>query len=228
MSNSIAFQGNLTNDPEIKQHDGKQFTSFSIAENFGKEKDQVHYFRCSASGKQGELIASSCKKGHKLTVLSGQLKASLYTNPQGQSSVQLNVYVNSFAFCEAFNAQEQQSAPPAQQRPQQGYAQPPQQNGYQPQPGYGAPQQQAPQGYNAPPVQQAPQQQYQQTPQQGFHPQGAPQVQNQVPPQQYQQTAQQQAPWAQQPSQGQQPQQTQQHTYANPELPFNAPGTIPF
>lgn len=211
MSNSIAFQGNLTNDPEVKQHDGKQFTSFSIAENFGKEKDQVHYFRCSASGKQGELIASSCKKGHKLTVLSGQLKASLYTNPQGQSSVQLNVYVNSFAFCEPFNAQEQQSAPNSQQRPpaQQQYAQPPQQNGYQQQqPGYGAPQQQ--QGYNAQLAQRPPQQQPQQ---QGFYPQGAPPQQQPAPAPQYAQqpqvqAPQQQAPWAQ-PQQPVQQQQTQ-------------------
>lgn len=213
MSNSIAFQGNLTNDPEVKQHDGKSFTSFSIAENFGKEKDQVHYFRCSAGGKQGELIASSCKKGHKLTVLSGQLKASLYTNPQGQSSVQLNVYVNSFAFCEPFNAQEhQQAAPPAQNRPPQpGYAQPPQQQYAQP-----------PQGYTAPPA--APVPQYTTDPQgnqyqlvngawQMIRPAAAPDPQ-------------QPAPWGQ----PQQPApQGQQHTYANPELPFNAPpGNRPF
>ncbi len=194
MANSIAFQGNLTGDPEVKQHEGKNFTTFSIAENYGKEKDQVNYFRCSASGKQGELIASSCKKGHKLSVLSGQLKASLFTNQQGKSSVQLNVYVNSFAFCEPMNNNGQQSAPPAQP-PQQGYSQPPQQNGYQQPPQQYAPPvqqgyQQPSQGYAAPPQQQP---QYAQQPQQ----QPAPQYQQ--PQQQYQQPAPQQsqnAPWS--------------------------------
>jgi len=228
--NTITVIGRLTNDAESKQGQNSIIAHFDIADNHGKDKDgkdEVTFFRCSAFGKTAERIVNSYKKGLLVSV-SGQLKVRPYVDNNGQNKTSNDLTVNSAGFTMVsapHDQTQQQSAPPAQQQrpPQQGYAQPPQQQGYAqpqqgyaPQQGYGAPLQGQPQqGYNAPPAQQ-PQQQ-------GFYPQGAPQQQ---PAPQYAPAPQQPAPWAQ----PQQPApQGQQHTYANPELPFNAPpGNRPF
>lgn len=206
--NTITIHGRLTGDPESKQtqNGGQAYTKFSLADNHGKDGqgvEKVTFFNCSAYGKAGELILNSCKKGHQLTVI-GRMESSEYTNQQGVLKTSLNVTLDRFGFCEPFNAQagQQQSAPPAQNKPpQQGYAQPPQ--GYAPQQGYGAPPQQgyAPQpGYNAPPAQQG----YQALPQQ--------------PAPQYAQAPQQQAQW--QPQQSAQPQQAPPWTPQSNQAPF--------
>jgi len=193
--------GRLTADPQTKQgQQNSTFTTFSIAVNHGKKDgvEQSTFVNCIANGKTGELIAQYFKKGNKLAV-GAEIKEQTYND---KKSIHADVLKIDWQASEstqqpANNGQQQQSAPPAQQ---QGYGVP-QQNGYQQQPGYGAPPQQP--GYGAPPAQQG----YQQPPQQQYQQQPAPQ---------------QQAPWAAQ-------QQTPQNTYANPELPFNAPpGNRPF
>ena len=219
--NTITIHGRLTGDPESKQtqNGGQVYAKFSLADNHGKDaqgNDKATFFNCSAFGKSGELILNSCKKGHQLTVI-GRLESSTYTNQQGQQATSLNVTLDRFGFCEPFNAgNQQQSAPPAQNRPQQqGYGQAPQQQGYGAPPaqqGY----QQPPQTYNQPPQQ--PQGGYQQPPQQqGYgQPQGAPQQ----PAPQY---GQQPAPWSQQP-------QAPQQGFPPQNAPYNPndPNSIPF
>ena len=142
---TIHIFGRLTGDPETRlmPNNGGTVTSFSLADNHGKDannQDKVDFFRCSAFGKQADLIFNSCKKGHRLNV-SGRFESRVFTNNQGQQQTSLDVSVNAFDFVEP-----KSDAGPTQQAPA---AQPPA-------PGPYPPQAQPPRPA-APPVQQAPQ-----------------------------------------------------------------------
>jgi single-strand DNA-binding protein len=108
--------GRLTGDPESKTtQSGNTMANFSIADNHGKDaqgQDKVTFFRCSAFGKQAEMILASCKKGHRLNVV-GRLETHQYTNNSGQQVTSLDVTVSEFGFIEP--RQEQPMAAPQAQ-----------------------------------------------------------------------------------------------------------------
>jgi len=147
--------GRLTKDPELRTtQNNKQVVSFSIAINRFGDNGDADFFDCQAWDKQAELIANSCKKGHRINI-SGRLRQERWQDQQsGQSRFAIKIQVQNFDFIE-----------PKDQPQQQGYTMPAQQ-GYgtqQQQQQYGAPMQQqygAPmqQQYNVPVPQQ--QQQY--------------------------------------------------------------------
>lgn len=190
MSFAGSIYGRLTKDPEVKQsQSGSQYTMFSVAVNGGKNQDgsdRTTFVNVKAFGKQGETIAQSFRKGHRIKVDVNQVEASAWINQQsGQAQGGLNAVMTSFDFVETKAETGQQGAAPygaPPQQPQAAYT-PPQ--GYAPQP------QMPPQPGPAP----APQPSY-------GPPQGAPQQQY-MPPQQ-------QAGYAPQP-----PQQPQTQNYAN-------------
>lgn len=174
--------GRLTKDPEIKQsQNGTNYTQISIAVDNGKNadgSDKTVFINVKAFNKQGELIAQSCRKGHRIVVDLNNIEASAWINQQsGQAQASLNATLATFDFVETkAEAGQQQQQPPAQYGQAQGYGQPPQQQQYgapaqQPQYGQAPPQQQQysqqppaqpPQYGQAPPAQ--PQQNYNQTP----------------------------------------------------------------
>ena len=110
----IQVFGRLTGDPENKPgNDGRAIAHFSLADNHGKDnqgQDKVSFFRCSAFGKQAELILASCKKGHRLNV-SGRFESRQYTGNSGPQT-SLDVSVQNFDFVELRD--QTQPAPPAQ------------------------------------------------------------------------------------------------------------------
>lgn len=156
MSIVTILAGRFTGDPEGKNtKNGNLMASFSLADNHGKDdngNEKTTFFRCTAYGKQAEMILDSCKKGHRLNVV-GRLESRQYTNNSGQPATSLDVTVSEFGFIEP---REQNQAAPAQQQPQQGYAPQPQQQ-LPPQQGF------------------PPQQAYPQQPPAGYPPQGYPQ-----------------------------------------------------
>lgn len=182
--------GRLTGDPEVKQpqNGGNQYTQFSIAVNVGKNgdgSDKATFIKVSAFNKQGEMIAQSFKKGHRIVAEINNIEVNAWNNQQsGQAQGNLSGVLSSFDFIET--KAEAQGQPAYGQPPQQGYGQTPQQppaqqQSYpqqqqqyppqQPQYGQAPPQQQQygqqppaqpPQYGQAPPAQ--PQQNYNQTP----------------------------------------------------------------
>ena len=109
---TISVFGRLTGDPEVKQAQSGNIVHFNLADNHGKDQqgqDKVSFFRCSAFGKAGEMIAASCKKGHRLSV-SGRFESRKYTDNSGASQTSLDVTVNDFNFVE----QRDQAAQAAQ------------------------------------------------------------------------------------------------------------------
>jgi single-stranded DNA-binding protein len=219
------ISGRITADPQVKQGNNSNFTTFSIAVNHGKKDnvEQVTFVDCTANGKTGEFIAQRFKKGD---IFSGpaELRLREYES-NGQKNKVLSATVTMIDWQASQPTQQDQAAP--QQQPPQNYSQPPQQGYGAPPQGYQQPQQngyqQPPQGYQQPPAQ----------PQQGFYPQGGQQAPQQPPAppqhsynQQPQQTTQQQFPPQQAPQQGyhqQQPQQPQQQQFGwrpNEQAPF--------
>ena len=179
--------GRLTADPQVNQpqNGGNPYTSFSIAVNSGKKQDgsdKATFINVKAFNKQGETIAQSFKKGHRIVAELSQIDVSAWIQQNtGQAQGSLNAILSSFDFVEYRD--QQQGAP------QQGYGQPPQQQGYgQPpaQQGYSQAPPPQQQGYNQPP-QQNQQQGYGQAPQQNQQQQG---YGGQLPQQNYAQS-----PW---------------------------------
>lgn len=119
----IHIFGRLTEDPVSRQlPSGGTVTDFSIADNHGKDKEgkeKVDFFRCSAFGKQAEMIQASCKRGHRLNV-SGRFASRVFKNNQGADQTSLEVSVAAFDFVEPRSDTQTQSAPqtsaPAQQQ----------------------------------------------------------------------------------------------------------------
>lgn len=125
---TINIFGRLTGDPENKPgNDGRAIAHFSIADNHGKDSngaDKVSFFRCSAFGKQAELILASCKKGHRLNV-SGRFESRQFTGNNGPQT-SLDVSVQNFDFVEQRdNAQQAPTAQPPAPGPYPPQAQPP-------------------------------------------------------------------------------------------------------
>lgn len=157
--------GRLTADPQVKQpqNGGNAYTAFLIAVNTGKNQDgsnKATFINVKAFGKQGELIAQSFKKGHRIVAELNQLEVSAWISQgSGQAQARLDALLASFDFIETKAETGQQAAPPAYGQPQQqGYGQAPQ-YGQPPQPpqNYGQP----PQQHGQPPQQAAPPQQQQ-------------------------------------------------------------------
>lgn len=196
------ISGRLTSDPQVKQGNNSNFTTFSIAVNHGKKDhvEQVTFVECTANGKTGEFIAQRFKKGN---VFSGpaELKLREYES-NGQKNKALSASISMIDW------QASQPTPQDQTNSAPNTA-PPQHNNQPPQQGYGAPPQynnQPPQGYHQPP-----QQGYGNAPVPGGYQQPGPQYGGQAPqppapPQHsYNQPPQQPAPQGYPPQQAQQP-----------------------
>lgn len=184
----LFVMGRLTADPQINQpqNGGNPYTAFSIAVNTGKKQDgsdRSTFINVKAFNKQGEIIAQSFKKGHRIVAELSQVEVGAWINQNnGQAQGSLNAILGTFDFIEYKDQQQQSYGQPPQQTygqpPQQNYGKPPtQNNGYAqsgnqpPQQGYGQPPHQGGYGQQQP-AQNQPQQNYgqpqQNQPQQGY------------------------------------------------------------
>jgi single-strand DNA-binding protein len=112
--NNITIVGRLGGDPEVRiEQDGRTRTSFSIADDQGKDKDKndrTNWFRCTAWGKTAENIGNYFGKGSTIAV-SGQMFAREYTGNDGKNRTSLDVVVSHFGFCGDAKKDDQQPAP---------------------------------------------------------------------------------------------------------------------
>ena len=120
---SAHITGNLTRDPEVKQGQGGNFTTFDIAVNSkdGAGNKEVTYVGCTANGKTGDLVARYFKKGNTLSIVA-TLKLRNWTDNSGGKRTELS------ASTLMIDWEASQSTQPAQQptaAPAQQPAQPP-------------------------------------------------------------------------------------------------------
>lgn len=118
--NTITVIGRLGANPEVKYgDDGRAITSFSVADDQGKdrqENERTNWFRCTAWGKTAEHIGNFFSKGNMIAV-TGQLIAREFTGNDGKTRTSLDLTVDRFGFTgEAKRDAQPQAAAPAPQR----------------------------------------------------------------------------------------------------------------
>lgn len=132
--NTITVIGRLGANPEVKYgDDGRAITSFSVADDQGKdrqENERTNWFRCTAWGKTAEHIGNFFSKGSMIAV-TGQLLAREFTGNDGKTRTSLDLTVDRFGFTgEAKrDAAQPQAAAPAPQAQRPASAPAPQQYG---------------------------------------------------------------------------------------------------
>lgn len=70
--NKIELIGNVTKDVELQEKNGVKYARFTLAVNYGLEKDgekHVDFFNCVAFRAQAETLAKYVKKGAKLAIV---------------------------------------------------------------------------------------------------------------------------------------------------------------
>lgn len=90
--NTATISGNLTADPNVREHNDKKFASFTVAIN--GTNDHTDFVRCNAFGKTAEFIEQYAKKGAKVA-LTGRLHTSNFEK-QGVKVSTVEVDVQNF------------------------------------------------------------------------------------------------------------------------------------
>ena len=101
--NNITLIGNIGRDPETRQVGSNTVAKFSLATSRsytnkqGEKVTDTSWHDIEAWGKQAEVIAKYCQKGHKLAVI-GELRYDKYTNKDGQEVTRAKIVLQSFEF----------------------------------------------------------------------------------------------------------------------------------
>lgn len=94
--NKVILIGNLGNDPEVREFDGRKVANFSVATNErytkrdGSVSERTQWFRVSFWGKTAETVERYLKKGSQVYV-EGRLSTSEYTDQNGEKRFSLEV-----------------------------------------------------------------------------------------------------------------------------------------
>lgn len=96
--------GNLGSDPEMRQVNNTNVTSFSLAVNetwsdsrTGERREKTTWYRVSAWGRQGEIVNQYLSKGRQVMVI-GTVDASAYMGQDGQPRASLELRAQTVRF----------------------------------------------------------------------------------------------------------------------------------
>jgi len=106
--NVVTLIGNLTRDPELSySNSGMPICSFSIANNTGKEDDQVSFFDVVCFQKQAENVSLYCKRGSKVVIV-GKLQQRRWEDQNGQKRYKVEIVANTVGFLSTKKNQDNQ------------------------------------------------------------------------------------------------------------------------
>ena len=106
MWQQVIIVGNVGRDPEMRYTaQGVAVCDFSVAVNkvTGKgenRKEETTWFKVTVWRERAETASQYIKKGMKILVV-GEVKASAYTNKQGQPMASLELTANDFKFLDS-------------------------------------------------------------------------------------------------------------------------------
>jgi single-strand DNA-binding protein len=101
--NSVYLMGRLGADPETKSVGDTTVTSFSMAtskkwkDKSGEMQEKTEWHRCTAWGRQGEVIQQYFTKGKPILVM-GEINYRTWEKDDGTKGYATDVRVNSFEF----------------------------------------------------------------------------------------------------------------------------------
>tara|TARA_R110000744_G_scaffold79346_1_gene155889 strand:- start:716 stop:1126 length:411 start_codon:yes stop_codon:yes gene_type:complete len=105
MPSNITVLGRLTDDPEIRQTKaGKDLASFSVADNYGKDK--VLYHNCVVfDDRLTNFAKEHLNKGSNIFV-SGRLEDDSFQNKEGVNIKRVKIVVNGIDFAPGAKSQD--------------------------------------------------------------------------------------------------------------------------
>ena len=81
----IQIEGNLANDPQLRQVGAKNVCNYTVATSVGTRKEDgasnTNFFECSSWGQEGEWLFGKMQKGTGVTVI-GTFEATEVTNKE--------------------------------------------------------------------------------------------------------------------------------------------------
>ena len=112
MLNSFNVMGRLAADPEMKKsNEGKDFATFRVANNTGKE--EVNWINCICFGKTAENVARYTQKGKELYI-EGRLQTRKWEDRDGNNRYSTEVVANKVDFIGPRSEPREQEAPQQQ------------------------------------------------------------------------------------------------------------------
>lgn len=115
MFNIAAIQGNLTDEPVLKQlESGTVVANFAIANNQKyKDQDKTCFINCILWGKQAEALTKHAHKGTQI-IVEGQIQQENWTDRQTEQQRSRHVLNGTrFHFCGPKTQQQTSEPPPA-------------------------------------------------------------------------------------------------------------------
>jgi single-strand DNA-binding protein len=94
--NKVILIGNLGNDPEVREYNGRKVANFSLATNEvyndsnGQRQERTEWFRVSFWGNTAEVVERYLKKGSQVYV-EGRLSTREYQTQDGKTRFSLEV-----------------------------------------------------------------------------------------------------------------------------------------
>lgn len=99
----LTINGNVGGDPEMKYTEaGTARTSFNVAVRSSRKDKETnenltYWVKCTAWGKQAELVAEYLRKGHKV-LLSGEAGLNTWEGKDGASHAEMTLNVSTVDF----------------------------------------------------------------------------------------------------------------------------------
>ncbi len=97
--NKVCLNGRLTKDPELKSlENDNSLCTFFIANDvyFGNNK-KTGFYKCTAWGNLGKIIAGHAKKGSELFI-TGRMDQYQYQDKKGKTNYDVSIVVEHFDF----------------------------------------------------------------------------------------------------------------------------------
>ena len=107
--NCIMISGRLVADPEVKNGNGVEFTTFTVAVDRNQKEKKTDFIPCTAFDKVGQVIEQYFHKGDRITV-QGQLNGDRYEK-DGKKLTFWKVKVEKFDFVENKNSENKVTEP---------------------------------------------------------------------------------------------------------------------
>lgn len=96
--NQVIIIGRLTDTPELKENNGKEYTRFTLAVDRSWDKETADFINCTAFNKTAGFISKYFGKGSKIAI-TGRIQTSSYEK-DGEKYYSSDVVVNTAEFCE--------------------------------------------------------------------------------------------------------------------------------
>ena len=109
--NKIILHGRLTRDPETRQAGTSTVCKFSVAENYGKNRENANFHDCEAWNKGGEFVQKYFKKGQEIVIV-GELQQREYTGQDGTKRRATTIRVEQTEFCGKASERTESNATP--------------------------------------------------------------------------------------------------------------------